>query len=206
MTARFAAHNPPDVFYVDSSVIGRLGQAGCLAPLNSLRQADAVQHRSRSIRSCSNAFKRRQDDLRLPEGLVAAREEINNALLNQAGVKAPKTWAQLKSARPDDGRAERRPRRQADLPLGRLGADGCRSSSRTRARSRSTSPRRPQRQAVKYYVGLIKSGLADTPTSSGSWCGEALGKGKAAIIFEGNWLLPYMKSTYPERRSTASTR
>jgi multiple sugar transport system substrate-binding protein len=53
-------------------------------------------------------------------------------------------------------------------------------------------------QAVNFYVGLINKGLAATPDKLGSgWCGEALGKQKAAIIFEGNWLLPFMKSTYP---------
>jgi multiple sugar transport system substrate-binding protein len=52
--------------------------------------------------------------------------------------------------------------------------------------------------AVNFYVGLIKSGLAQTPDKLGSdWCGTALGKQKAAIIFEGNWLLPFMSSTYP---------
>src|SRR5262249_35114494 len=55
--------------------------------------------------------------------------------------------------------------------------------------------------AVNFYVGLIKSGLAATPDKLGSdWCGTALGKQKAAIIFEGNWLLPFMTSTYPNTR------
>src|SRR5690348_7384830 len=35
MTARFAAHNPPDVFYVDSSVAPNWEQQGVLQPLNS---------------------------------------------------------------------------------------------------------------------------------------------------------------------------
>src|SRR6478752_9232877 len=34
MTARFAAHNPPDVFYVDSSVIGAWVKQGVIQPLN----------------------------------------------------------------------------------------------------------------------------------------------------------------------------
>jgi multiple sugar transport system substrate-binding protein len=46
------------------------------------------------------------------------------------------------------------------------------------------------KSAVNSYVGLIKDGLAATADKLGSgWCGEALGKGNAAIIFEGNWLL-----------------
>jgi len=56
-------------------------------------------------------------------------------------------------------------------------------------------------QAVNFYTGLIKSGLATTPDKLGSgWCGEALGKQKAAIIFEGNWVLPFMAQTYPKTR------
>jgi multiple sugar transport system substrate-binding protein len=57
-------------------------------------------------------------------------------------------------------------------------------------------------QAVKFYVGLLKSGLAYSPPS-GSWCGQELGQGHAAIAFEGNWLLPYMKSQYPDTRFSA---
>jgi multiple sugar transport system substrate-binding protein len=30
------------------------------------------------------------------------------------------------------------------------------------------------------------------------WCGEALGKGDAAIAFEGGWVNPFMTSTYPD--------
>src|SRR5215467_4564458 len=36
MTARFAAHNAPDVFYVDSSVIGAWIRQGVIQPLNGL--------------------------------------------------------------------------------------------------------------------------------------------------------------------------
>ena len=35
MTARFAAHNPPDVFYVDSSLASTWAKQGVLQPLNS---------------------------------------------------------------------------------------------------------------------------------------------------------------------------
>ena len=53
--------------------------------------------------------------------------------------------------------------------------------------------------AVNFYVGLIKKGLAATPTQLGvGWPGEALGKEKAAIIFEGNWVLPYMPANFPQ--------
>lgn len=52
--------------------------------------------------------------------------------------------------------------------------------------------------AVQWYMDLFKSGLGMTASDMGAgWCGEALGKGSAAIIFEGGWLDPYMTDTFP---------
>ena len=54
------------------------------------------------------------------------------------------------------------------------------------------------REAVNFYLGLINNGLAGTPQQLGvGWCGEALGKEKAAIIFEGNWIMPFMAEQFP---------
>ena len=54
------------------------------------------------------------------------------------------------------------------------------------------------RDAVNFYVGLINVGLAGTqPQLGAGWCGEALGKEKAAIIFEGNWVMPFMAEQFP---------
>jgi multiple sugar transport system substrate-binding protein len=53
--------------------------------------------------------------------------------------------------------------------------------------------------AVQWYLDLFKNGLGMTAADMGaSWCGEALGKGSAAIAFEGGWLDPYMNDTFPD--------
>ena len=52
--------------------------------------------------------------------------------------------------------------------------------------------------AVQWYLDLFKNGLGMTASDLGDdWCGKALGKGDAAVAFEGGWLDPYMTSTYP---------
>jgi multiple sugar transport system substrate-binding protein len=52
--------------------------------------------------------------------------------------------------------------------------------------------------AVQWYLDLFKNGLGMTPSDLGDdWCGTSLGKGHAAMIFEGGWLDPAMSSTYP---------
>jgi multiple sugar transport system substrate-binding protein len=60
-------------------------------------------------------------------------------------------------------------------------------------------------QTVSFYLGLLQGGLAGTPAQLGvGWCGEALGKEKAAIIFEGNWVIPYMADQFPNVRYTTN--
>jgi multiple sugar transport system substrate-binding protein len=57
------------------------------------------------------------------------------------------------------------------------------------------------RQGINYYVQLQRDGLGDTPAKLGAgWCGEAIGKEKAAIAFEGNWAFPYLPDTFPTVR------
>src|SRR5690349_13033720 len=52
--------------------------------------------------------------------------------------------------------------------------------------------------AVQWYMDLVKNGQAKTPDQLGDgWCGEALGKGDAAIVFEGGWLKGAMDTDFP---------
>ncbi|HEV8404039.1 MAG TPA: extracellular solute-binding protein [Candidatus Limnocylindrales bacterium] len=53
--------------------------------------------------------------------------------------------------------------------------------------------------AVQWYLDLFKNGLGMTAAQLGDgWCGDALGKGHVAMIFEGGWLDPAMVGTYPK--------
>jgi multiple sugar transport system substrate-binding protein len=125
--------------------------------------------------------------------------EINLSMLTASGAKVPTTWAGLRTT------AQRMASSNA-VPNGKpicLPADWARMLPFVfQNRGSLANVQSPAViQAVNYYVGLIKSGLAATPTTLGvDWCGQALGTQKAAIIFEGNWVLPYMKSTYSQVR------
>lgn len=195
MTARFAAHNPPDVFYVDSSVAGAWEQQGVLQPLNGFVKASKYDT-SKFFPSLLGAFESGKTIYGFPKDWSPLAMEINKGMLGQAGGKAPKTWAQLQSV-------AQTMKNKNVVPGGApicLAADWARMLAFIYQAGGSlanvTSP--AAASAVNFYVGLINKGLAQTPDKLGAgWCGEALGKGKAAIIFEGNWLLPYMKSTYP---------
>ena len=192
MTARFAAHNPPDVFYVDSSVVGSWEKQHVLQPLNSF-VAKTHFNTKKFYPKLLNAFKHGKTIYGFPKDWGPLAEETSNALLGQAGVKAPKTWGQLKSVAKTI-----RSKGVAKHPIclspdwARMGAFMYQNGGSLTKNLTSNA----NAAAVNFYVGLLRSGLAYSPPS-GSWCGQELGQGHAAIVFEGNWLLPYMKSTYP---------
>ena len=198
MTARFAAHNPPDVFYVDSSKFPEWARQGVLQPLSSYIKKSKYDT-SAFIPGLLNAFKAGKTMYGFPKDWSPLAMEINLSMLSTAGVKAPTTWAQLRSV------AQKMASSNV-VPNGKpicLPADWARmlpfiyqnKGSLANLQSPAATA------AVNYYVGLIKSGLAATPDKLGAgWCGEALGKQTAAIIFEGNWALPYMKSTFSQVR------
>jgi multiple sugar transport system substrate-binding protein len=195
MTARFAAHNAPDVFYVDSSVIGNWIQQGVVQPLNSFITKTHFKTKP-FYPKLLGAFKKGNKIYGFPKDWSPLATEINNGLFAKAGIKkAPKTWAQLKSD------AKTLQKSGVAHPIC-LSADWARMGAFMYQNGGSITSHLTSKAnvgAVNFYVGLIKSGLAYTPPA-GSWCGQELGESHAAIIFEGNWLLPFMPSTYPNTK------
>jgi multiple sugar transport system substrate-binding protein len=53
-------------------------------------------------------------------------------------------------------------------------------------------------QALEFYYGLYRDGLGSTPSDTGTeWPGDTLAKSKAAMVFEGNWVFPFLKKEAP---------
>jgi multiple sugar transport system substrate-binding protein len=52
---------------------------------------------------------------------------------------------------------------------------------------------------MDYYAGLkLKDHAAIYPGEVGSsWSGDAFGRGNVAMAFEGGWLVPYLRDTFP---------
>jgi multiple sugar transport system substrate-binding protein len=206
MLAKFAARKPPDVFYIDSNVFLDWVTQGLLEPLNSYAQQSKFSSKP-FYPSLLNGFAYKGKIYGYPKDWSPLAMEVNTDLAAKAGVKpaAIKTWADLAAA----ARKLRAVMPSGSKPI-------CLSPSWDRAlafvyqnggsflnpaKTKSTVNSPQATAALNYYVGLIKQGLADIPAKlSVGWCGEALGKQKAAIIFEGNWLFPFMQSTFPSVR------
>ena len=206
MLAKFAARTPADVFYVDSNVVPDWIKQGVLEPLDPYVAKSKLKTSAFYPRLLSGFKGPDGKTYGFPKDWSPLGMETNNRLLSEAGVKPPRTWAQLTAAA-----------RKIKISGGRA---ICLSPSWDRllafvyqnngtflnaSKTQSTVNSPAVRQAATFYVGLIRSGLAGTPAQLGvEWCGEALGKEKAAIIFEGNWVIPYMTDTFPNVRYTTS--
>jgi multiple sugar transport system substrate-binding protein len=203
MLARFASRRTPDVFYVDSLDLDDYRPA--LEPLNKYIRQSKVSTKPFYARLL-NGFKRGSTIYGLPKDWSPLGMVVNTQMLQRAGVTRPATWAQFTAALT-------RIRTQNAVPGGApacLALDWARllafiyqnggawvNASRTA--SVIDSPRNVQ--TVTTYLGWLRSGLARTPSQLGvGWCGEALGKEKAAVIFEGNWVYSYMQKDFPSVR------
>lgn len=200
MVAKFSAHQPPDLFYVDSSVAPDWIKQGALQSLDGYL-SDQHFDTSKFYSGYLNAFKSTSGGTYgLPKDGNTLALAYNDQLLSSAGVQPPTTWDEVVSA----GQKLRAagvstPYCLAD-DLARIGAfiyqNGGGIIDVKNRRDLIDSP--ATRQAVQWYLDLYRMGLAKSDKDLGvSWCGEALGRQKTAMIFEGGWLDSFMQGSYP---------
>lgn len=205
MLAQFAARRPPDVFYVDSNVAPDWIKQGVLEPLNPYITRYKFSTKPFYGRLLAAFRDSRGRIYGFPKDWSPLGMQINTAMLQRAGVAVPRTWSELRTA------AQR-----LSSVVGSGNAPICVAPDWARAlafvyqnggsflnasKTRATVNTPAVRQAIDYYVGLRSAGLAAEPSRLGvDWCGEALGREKAAIVFEGNWVIPYMRDTFPNTR------
>jgi multiple sugar transport system substrate-binding protein len=207
MLAQFAARKPPDVFYVDSNVLPDWAKQGVLEPLDSWIQRYKFRTAPFFPRLL-NAFKFDGKTYGFPKDWSPLGMQTNTAMFAKAGVQVPVNWTTLRSV-------AQRLRNQDAVPGGRpiclspgwdrLLAFVYQNGGAFINGNRAVVNSAANNQTASFYLGLLQSGLAGTPAQLGvDWCGEALGKEKAAIIFEGNWVLPYMAEQFPNVRFTTN--
>jgi multiple sugar transport system substrate-binding protein len=206
MLAKFSARRPPDAFYVDSNVAPDWIFQRVLQPLDSYVKKSHFDTK-KFFPSLLGAFRGKDGKLYgLPKDWSPLAMEINTAMLRKSGAKVPTTWAELTAT-------ARKLKSTNAVPGGAplcLDPDWARmlafvyqnkGTFLNKGKTAPTVQSAAVKGAVNYYVGLVKSGLAQTHDKLGvTWCGEALGKEKAAIIFEGNWVVPAMRDTFPDVR------
>ncbi len=204
MAAKFSSGDVPDVFYVDSAFAPTWIDDALLEPLDDYIAKSAVDT-TQFYDGYLNAFKGPDGKIYgLPKDGNTLAMAYNTDLLDKAGVTAPPTtWAELTAA------ADKLTASGVKTPM-------CLSSSLDRALAfiyqgggalfnedkTSSAIESPESvAAIDAYLGFFKSGAGKRPGDLAvDWCGQALGEQKAAIIFEGGWVDPYMKDQFPDTK------
>jgi multiple sugar transport system substrate-binding protein len=197
LTQAMAGGSPPDVFYGAPAQFQSLVQAKQIAATG-----DAVANTSDFYPQLVKAFTVNGTFYCVPKDFSTLALEINTDLWKKAGLTAadyPKTWDQLET----DAKkltSHGVTGLVVSDSLDRVGAFMAEAggSYMNSDQSKFTFDTPQNLKGLQYVQSLAKEGVLKFPKQvDAGWGGEALGKGKAAMTVEGNWIVGAMKSDYP---------
>ena len=200
MTAKFSSGEPPDLFYVDSSVAPEWIDEGVLVDLEPLAAERGFD--------TSAFFPGYLDAFRGPEGGVYGFPKDGNTLamayntemLEAAGIEPPTNWEELQAAAEALTSGDQKAfclNHSLDRALAFIYQNGGALLSDDKTQNAFDS--QETRDALSTYLGWFANGQAARAADLGDdWCGKSLGEGKVAMIFEGGWLDPFMTTNYAD--------
>ena len=196
-----AAGTVADVFYVDSLFAPDLMASGQLLALDDMMAADGV-NAADFYPGLISSFQLQGATYGLPKDFSTLAMVWDKAAFEAAGIENPPTnWDELKAA----GQALLD---STGAPGIIIPADIARELAFHYAAGASVfnedgsaivfdSPEGAE--ALDFYYGLYRDGLAATPADAGAqWPGDALAKGLGALVFEGNWVFPFLQENAPD--------
>jgi multiple sugar transport system substrate-binding protein len=196
-----AAGSVADVFYVDSMAAPDFMVNGALLELDSMMAKDGVKAED-FYPGLIQAFQMGGKTYGLPKDWSSLAMVYDKQALTDAGVTNPPTnWDELKAAAQalKDKSGEARVNIPPDIAreFAFHYAAGAKVISDDGGSIVIDSPEAAT--AIDFYYGLYKDGLASTPADAGAeWPGDALAKDFADIVFEGNWVFPFLKENAPD--------
>ena len=198
LTQGFAAGSPPDVFFTDANVFPTYAKAG-----NMLAYGDQLDMKSDFYDGLVKTFTYDNKFYCAPKDFSTLALIVNTDLWTKAGLTdadVPKTWADLETVakKLTTGGVK-------GLVIGdtrdRVGAFMKQAGGWiTNADQTQMTADSPENLAgLQEVQKLLASGSTAYPKGVDSgWGGEAIGKGKAAMTIEGNWIKGAVKSDFPD--------
>lgn len=207
MRANIASNTVPDVFYLQPSMSNEYISAGKLLNLSAYMARDGVKA-SDYYSTLLNPFVCTGGQVYgLPKDWNSLGVFYNKQMFQTAGLPLPAqgwTWNDLQN---DAQKLTHNPGTPQGVygvvlsaDLSRWGAflnqAGGSVLNKNGTQAAFNSPQGVQ--ALNFYDSFFKNNTGAMPTTIGApWNGDAFGKQRGAMVFEGGWLIPYMTSTYP---------
>jgi multiple sugar transport system substrate-binding protein len=196
-----AAGTVADVFYLDSMPAPDFMANDALLALDSYMSEAGVKAED-FYPGLIAAFQYDGKTFGLPKDWSSLAMVYDQTALTDAGIAAPPTtWDELKAA----GQAllDKTGEPRINLPpdfaryLAFHYAAGASVISDDGSQITIDSPE--AEEALTFYYGLYQDGLATTPADAGAgWPGDAFAKDFADIVFEGNWMFPFLAESAPD--------
>lgn len=198
LQAALSAGDPPDFFYVDSFKLPDLAAAGALAKVPDGAITDAAD----IYPSLQAAFTYDGSWYCPPKDFSTLGLVYDAAALEEAGVKPPTTMEELAAA----AKQLTTPERKGLVfgpELARAGVFMLANGGYIvdEGVTKMTLDSEPNRKALQFLADMFAAGDAAKPGDiEAGWAGEALGKGSAAMVIEGNWIVGFLKDNFPDRK------
>jgi multiple sugar transport system substrate-binding protein len=201
-----ASGTEPDVFYMDIFWWQELAASDVLMPLDDL-MAGTGTTADAFIPSLWDAFQYNGQTYGIPKDFNTLGLFYNKDLFDAAGLDYPTddwTWDDLKAAATalTDTSDPNAPVYGLGVPAdpGRFPIfvfqNGGTIMNEDYSDTTLDSPEAVA--AAEFYTGFKTDGSGATPSDVGEgWQGTVFGKGQFAMVFEGGWLIPYLKDSFP---------
>lgn len=199
----FASGDPPDVFYIDSSRLADLVEAGVVDI-----GGDKIQNAEGFYESLVNVFTYNDEFVCPPKDFSTLTLQYNKDMFDAAGLEYPTddwTWDDLRAAAEAlTGTNEAgqqvlglviNPELARWLPFLYQAGGSVLSEDWTEVTLDSDEAR----EAFDFYAGMAQDGIAGTASAvDAGWAGEAFGLGRAAMTMEGNWVITALIEQFPD--------
>ncbi len=196
-----AAGNVADVFYVDSMMAPDLMSRDVLLELDGYMSEAGVKAED-FYPSLIQAFQYQGKTYGLPKDFSTLAMVYDQDAFTEAGITAPPTtWDELRAAAEKLKETFGGPRIVIPADVARYFAfhyaAGATVLNPEATEVTIDSPE--AQQALEFYYGLYQDDVATTPADAGAeWPGDALAKDLGDLVFEGNWVFPFLQSNAPD--------
>ncbi|OON92921.1 MAG: hypothetical protein ATN31_07580 [Candidatus Epulonipiscioides saccharophilum] len=196
LKTRMVSNNEPDIFYMDIFQAGQFIDAEKLASLDDLLTGEDLADFEPAL---LNGF-RGQDEVLygIPKDFSTLALYYNKAMLAEAGLEPPTTWAELEKvakALTKDGVVGLSLQNGIDRAQPFFYSNG--GSMMKDGVPTFNDPKNIE--AYEFWIGLIKDGYAQTPQQLGvGWDGDAFASEMVAMTIEGNWMVNSMLELAPD--------
>ncbi len=194
----FAGNRPPDAFYVNSDQFANYAKGGSL-----YAYGDKVPDADDFAPQLRKAFTYKGKLVCLPKDSSTLGLAVDTDKWKKAGLTEkdyPTTWEELEKTA-DKLTSGKTTGLVTTNEYQRIGAFMKQSGGwiTDRNETKMTADSKENAEGLGFAKKMLKSGsMKFAKQVDTGWAGEALGKGKAAMIIEGNWLQGAMKLDFPD--------